>query len=74
MESRKKIAEIIENKLSYTNGWRITDEDYENECLMIADELIKLFSLHSVIVTKVTLPFEIENAYKRWQKEKFNAL
>lgn len=49
METRKKIALMIEHKLGYTNGWRVDDETYENECLMIADELIKLFALPNVV-------------------------
>jgi predicted Zn-ribbon and HTH transcriptional regulator len=49
MYTRKKIALMIEHKLGYTNGWRVDDETYENECLMAADELIKLFDLPNVV-------------------------
>ena len=49
MYTRKKIALMIEHKLGYTNGWRVDDETYENECLMVADELIKLFALPIVV-------------------------
>jgi len=43
MYTRNKIALLIENKIGYTNGRIVDDETYERECLMIADELIKLF-------------------------------
>ena len=57
MYTRKKIALMIEHKLGYTNGWRVGDETYENECLMVADEIIKLFSIP--VVSK-SLPSDIE--------------
>ena len=49
MYTRNKIALMIENKLGYTNGWKVDDETYERECLMIADEIIQLFSIPVVV-------------------------
>ena len=56
MYTRNKIALMIENKIGYTNGWRVDDETYERECLMIADELIKLFSIPIVVGRSEQLP------------------
>ena len=66
---------MIENKIGYTNGWRVDDETYERECLMIADELIKLFSIPVVVVRseqipKLTLDQAIEKAKLNMDKIK----
>ncbi len=34
-----EIANMIEKKLGYTNGWRIADEKYKRLCLELAEEI-----------------------------------
>lgn len=48
-----EIAGIIEEKLSYTNGWRISEEQYTGHCYEIAKNIVKLFY---VPVVSISLP------------------
>jgi len=40
MLSKKQIADKIETKLGYTNGWRIDDDKYRKLCLELANEIV----------------------------------
>jgi len=64
MYTRNKIALMIENKLGYTNGWKVDDETYERECLMIADEIIQLFSIPVVVGQSEQLKPKPQICYK----------
>lgn len=45
MTTIDKIAESIEEKLSYTNGWRIPETQYTEHCYEIAENVVKLFAI-----------------------------
>ena len=75
MYTRNKIALLIENKIGYTNGRIVDDETYERECLMIADELIKLFPIQVFVgqnekIPELTLDQAIEKAKPNMDKIK----
>lgn len=38
--TREQVAQIIESTLGYTNGWRVTDEQYREDCLAAADQIL----------------------------------
>lgn len=40
MITKERIAEFIENNLSYTNGWKISDEEYSKICLSIGEWIV----------------------------------
>lgn len=37
---RETLADIIEDTLGWTNGWRISDKEYHAACLVAADRIL----------------------------------
>ena len=48
MKNLDKIAELIEDKLAYTNGWRIDETTYTEHCYEVAENVVKLFAIPDV--------------------------
>lgn len=38
--TREQVAQVIESKLGYANGWRVTDDQYREDCLAAADQIL----------------------------------
>lgn len=47
--TKKEISDFIEDTLGFTNGWRISDEDYKMHCDDIADRIVKNCSIPNVV-------------------------
>ena len=60
--NKRKIAQYIESKLGYTNGWIISDEDYKKHCLKISDQIIKENRIE-ILKQKISDLREFENYY-----------
>ena len=40
---QRHAANLIEDQLGYTNGWRVSDEEYQDECLKAAKRVIAYY-------------------------------
>lgn len=60
MKTIDKIAESIEEKLSYTNGWRIPETQYTEHCYEIAENIVKLFTISPVVFSEAELKAKLE--------------
>jgi len=47
--TKEKISDLIETTLGFTNGWRISDEDYKMHCDDIAEQIVKNCSIPNVV-------------------------
>ena len=65
MSDITKIANMIEEKLGYTNGWKIEDEKYSKLCLELADEIAG--QIESLVIPKIA--GIIQQAAKDWKVE-----
>jgi hypothetical protein len=41
MITTKEIADLIEDKLGWTNGWKVDDSKYKKMCLDVASQIRK---------------------------------
>lgn len=49
--TKEQISDLIEEKLGYTNGWKISDEDYKKHCDEIADAVVSKNNSYTVLAT-----------------------
>ena len=38
--TKQEIVDLVENKLGFTNGWRVSDEQYKEICEEIAETIL----------------------------------